>query len=185
MKKRQFTLSFKLLVIRYYEQNGKNLSRTAKEYVVDRKTIRNWIASKEAIKATNTKNLRNKVKRKPDKVEYPEMEAELHGWVKSVRANGGCINDKQIKHKALQIMSRNKSFAASTGWLMRFLHRKRLSLRRITTKGRKPPKNMKKIVQDFLAENETFHATDRNLIFNMDETAIYLDSPSKFLRSQL
>ena len=134
---------------------------------------RGWIASKESIKATNAKAIRNKIKRKSNKNQYPEMEAELHAWIKHARANGGCINGKQIKHKALQILSGNKSFVASTGWLMRFLERKRLSLRRITTKSRKPAANMKQIVHNFLADNEKFHTLDRNLIFNMDETALY------------
>jgi hypothetical protein len=180
MKRKQYSLSFKLRVIRFFEKNGKNISAVEREFIVSRKVIRSWIASKEQIKETISKASRNKVKRRSFKVEYPEMEAELHSWIKDVRANGGCIDGKTIKRKALKILSGNTSFCASTGWLMRFLSRKRLSLRRITTKGRKPPRDMVKIVRDFLFNNEVFHSTDRSTVFNMDETAIYLDSPSNF-----
>jgi hypothetical protein len=178
MKRKQYSLSFKLKVISYYELN-KSLSQAAKEYIVDRKTIRKWIASKESIKKTNVKTRRKKVQRQSTQVEHPEMEAELYRWIKSVRADGGCIDGKAIKRRALRILASGKPFLASNGWLLKFLKRRRLSLRRITTKGRKPPQDMPKIIKRFVEKNEQFHFIDRRLIFNMDETAVYLDFPSK------
>jgi transposase-like protein len=188
LKRRQYSLSFKLRVIKHYETNGRSLNKTARDYVVDRKTIRSWIASKEKIKSTTMKTTRSKAKRKPVESVHPEMEMQLHSWIKTVRLSGGCVDGKTIQTKALQMMKDDKSFTASRGWLMRFLQRKRLTLRRITTTGRAPPKNMRSIVQNFIMGSvEKFKDQQRNSIFNMDETSIYLDYPSKhssvFLRT--
>ncbi len=78
-KRKQYTLSFKLREICYYETHTKNLSVTSKAFVVDRKTIRSWIASSASIKATDLKSKRRKVKASVEKnVLYPDMENALH-----------------------------------------------------------------------------------------------------------
>jgi hypothetical protein len=178
-KRKQYTLSFKLRVIRFFETHSKNLSATSKEFIVDRKTIRSWIASSASIKATDLKSKRRKIKASVGKnVLFPDMENELHQWIKSIRANGGCIDGRTIQAKALSLVQ-DKTFTASRGWLLRFLKRKQLSLRRITTKGRQPPNDLRNIVQNFITDAASnLYGIDRKTIFNMDETAIYLDFPS-------
>ena len=59
------------------------------------------------------------------------------------------------------------------------LKRKHLSLRRITTSGRDLPTNVQNIVDSFLSFcHANFLNINRDLLCNMDETSIYLDSPS-------
>jgi transposase-like protein len=53
--RRQFTLAFKLKVIKHYE-DGKSFTRTSKEFIIDRETLRSWVASKELeVKANKTR----------------------------------------------------------------------------------------------------------------------------------
>jgi hypothetical protein len=108
------------------------------------------------------------------------MENRLHAWIKSVRENGGCLDGRAIQAKALSFMKEDdRAFTASRGWLMRFLHRKKLSLRRVTTKGRQPPKDLQKVVRNFIDDAESeLRNVDRSGVFNMDETSIYFDFPS-------
>jgi transposase-like protein len=181
VKRKQYSLSFKLRVIRFYESNGQSLNKTSKEFIVDRKTIRSWIASKSAIKGTNLKTRRTKVLPRKSPVVYPEMENELAAWLKALRSRGACVDGKQIQRKALEILKGNETFQASRGWLLRFLKRHKLSLRRITTKGRSPPKNTKQTIQSFISDCASIHNIERSKIFNMDETSIYLDYPSELM----
>jgi hypothetical protein len=181
-RRRQYSLSFKLRVIRFFEKNSKNLALTSREFIVARKTIRAWIANASAIRSTNlkTRRARVNVKTVDYKVVFPLMENRLHAWIKSVRENGGCLDGRAIQAKAMSFMNEDdRSFTASRGWLMRFLHRKKLSLRRVTTKGRQPPKDLQKVVRNFIDDAESeLRNVDRSGVFNMDETSIYLDFPS-------
>jgi hypothetical protein len=106
------------------------------------------------------------------------MENRLHAWIKSVGENGGCLDGRAIQ--ALSFMNQDdRAFTASRGWLMRFLHRKKLILRCVTTKGRQPPKDLQKVVRNFIDDAESeLRNVDRSGVFNMDETSIYLDFPS-------
>ena len=71
-----------------------------------------------------------------------------NAWIKSVGSVGCCLDGRAIQVKAISLMDAPKDhkFTASRGWLMRFLQRKTLSLRRVTTKSRQPPKDLHKIV---------------------------------------
>ena len=61
----------------------------------------------------------------------------------------------------------------------KFLNRKRLSFRRVSTHGRDLPKNVNEIIDTFLSSCSKFIPIDRDHICNMDETTIYLDSPAR------
>ncbi len=182
--RKKYTLAFKLKVIKHFEKNGKNLAETSRAYIVDRKTIRSWIAGKEAIIQTNLKRTRAKVNRRISQAENPELEQKVFNWIKQVRSIGGCVSGKMIRNKAVEI-SKNSEFVASNGWLVRFLKRHRLSLRRVTTKSRKPPNNSIDIIKTFLGDNQMLHGIDRSTIFNMDETSVYLDFPSNYTYDQI
>jgi transposase-like protein len=183
--RRQFTLAFKLKVIKHYE-DSKSFSRTSKEFIIDRKTLRSWVASKEQIKKTNLKSKRTKREYNGSRTVYPEMERQVYSWLIENRIKGVCVGSREIKLKALSLMKDTKLFVASPGWLASFLIRHKILLRRITTTGARKPKNFVQTVQNFVDDCESnFSSINRDAIFNMDETAIYLDSPSKFLRSQL
>ncbi len=56
--RKQYTLAFKMKLINHFEKKGKKLAATSRAYIVDRKTIRSWIASKETIKHTILKTKR-------------------------------------------------------------------------------------------------------------------------------
>jgi hypothetical protein len=63
------------------------------------------------------------------------MESELYTWIVDKRDYGHCVTGGMIRAEALRILN-GTNFAASNGWLSRFLRRKRLAFRRITTSQR-------------------------------------------------
>jgi len=72
-------------------------------------------------------------------------------------------------------------FTGTNGWLVNFLSRHNLTLRRITSSGRALPKNSQEIIQKHLKKMAQF-ATEyrKSSILNMDETNIQLDYPCKY-----
>jgi hypothetical protein len=71
--KRQRTIAYKLRVINHYDRY-KSFSKTSKEFIVDRKTLRQWVASRELLKKSTMKIKRTKVQYKSKKVAFPDME---------------------------------------------------------------------------------------------------------------
>ena len=76
---------------------------------------------------------------------HPELEKELYEFVLETRKKGGCVGQKILKSKALELAKKKniEKFSVSVGWLFKFLQRKKLSLRRITSTGRNLPSNFK------------------------------------------
>ena len=122
------------------------------------------------------------------------MESRLNQWIMEKRSEGAIINGLIVQRKAITIMNEinhpeSLTFRASRGWLQNFFKRHQFVLRRITTSGRDLPENALNIIQDFFAEcnisirelKRRHNRNWRSMIFNMDETAIYLGAPSKFL----
>ena len=79
-----------------------------------------------------------------------------------------------INRRAL-IISSDDEIVATNGWLRRFLKRKHLAIRRITTSSIDFPKNCSDIEESFIQECKNkllIDSVDKN---SMGETSIYLD----------
>ncbi len=66
---------------------------------------------------------------------------------------GLCVTTGIIQANALRILP-NETFSASNGWFDRFMKRKRLTIRRITTSGRELPRFALIHINKFLTECE-------------------------------
>lgn len=173
---RTFKLWFKVRVLLYQESHS--INKTAEKFELDRKLVRNWIANKAKIMASNNKSSRTRCERK-NSAKFPELEQQLYDWVSDERSEGKLVSGKQIQEKA-RGLNTDSRFTASCGWLNRFLKRKRLVRRRITTSGRALSLNTAQNIRDFVAQCAEFRVRNFDLrtLVNMDETSIYLDDPS-------
>ena len=117
---------------------------------------------------------------------FPEMEENLYQWVLEHRKQGHCVSGTMIKCYALQFLHdhptlAHANFQASEGWFYRFLRRRKLFLRRVTTSERDLPQNVDKIIDNFLKDcHENFvipSSFDLSNVANMDQTSIYLAAP--------
>ena len=85
-----------------------------------------------------------------------------------------------IRAEALSRLA-GTNFQASNGWLTRFLRRKRLDVRRVTSSGRDLPDNARESLEVFLRECMLFMEMgfDLDSLLNADETSIYIDPPTR------
>ncbi|RNA06934.1 pogo transposable element with KRAB domain [Brachionus plicatilis] len=159
----------------------------AKKYLIDRRIISRWIKAEAKI-------LKTKLKRKNMPVDwsyYPSLENHLYTWVKEKRLKGCCLSGTTIKLEAAEIhntlyANTNESgieFKASNGWFVNFCRRKNLVLRRVTTNSRDLPKNAFCLIKSLFRECQVIVNSVNykpGIIFNMDETCIYLDLPLNY-----
>lgn len=170
-----YKLGFKIRVINY--RNTHNVSQTASKYGIDRKLVRNWVKDKAKILAQNHKDKRVRCV-SPREGKYPELEDNIYEWITKEREDGRLVSGDAIQTKARQLNTYGNGFVVSNGWLQRFLKRKRLVRRRVTTSGRALPANAKFEINQFIQDCHKFRDPnfDNRLLLNMDETSIYLDS---------
>ena len=129
---RTFSVAFKLHVIDYAQRHS--IRATARQFGLDRKVVRSWIGRRAVYEGQTQQRTRFRSSR--DCVgQYSEMEAQLYDYVMDERAAGRCVTGGMIRAEALRLLP-NTNFQASNGWLTRFLRRKHISFRRITTSGK-------------------------------------------------
>ena len=122
-KRNSYRVVTKLRDIRAYDAH-KSIRKVAKMFKVTRKTLREWIASRENLECSPNKISRSRVVQR--RCEYRALENDLFEWIQEMRRNGACVQGYQIQEQALSLatMLEISNFHASRGWLYRFLLRK-------------------------------------------------------------
>jgi len=118
------------------------------------------------------------------KPQFPKEEQHLFDEICEKRWHGYTVSCSQIQAKLRQLVSKHR-FRASTGWLYRFLHRHKLTLRACTTainkvNSRMQGHNDEEKGHSFFQDVKRIVQT-HNIVcmWNMDETPLYLDMPMK------
>ena len=176
-RNRNFTVAFKLYVAQYASTHS--IRSTAIHFGIERSTVRHWLRNQANNQLQNRQHTRFRISRN-DLGQYSEMEVELFDWIVDQRDRGFCVTGGMIRAQALRILE-GTNFQASNGWLTRFLRRKRLVIRRVTTSGRELPSDAGATVEAFLRDCEEFMEMDFDLdtLLNGDETSIYIDPPTR------
>ena len=177
------TIFFKLNVIEHFK-NSQNVSETAREFNIQRKSVRYYLNQETKLREAPRKRKNSRLQN--HKQMYPDCEARVIVWFREQRAKRVCVSGKEICAKMLEFVNLEndeQSFKASYGWLVRFTQRHRLSRRRITTSGRAFPTNSKEIVSkhvstlnDYIEDNNYTLAETAN----MDESSFEMDSPGSY-----
>ena len=128
-------MAFKLYVAQYATTHS--IRSTAIHFGIERSTVRHWLRNQANNQLQNRQHTRFRISRN-DLGQYSEMEVELFDWIVDQRDRGFCVTGGMIRAQALRILE-GTNFQASNGWLTRFLRRKRLVIRRVTTSGRELP----------------------------------------------
>ncbi len=189
MKYRRFLVCEKLEIIRLAKSTS--INNAAKTCKVDRKVIRQWILNEASLAKSPYKLRRSRAPLPIDKrqVKNPELEGHLTEWIREKRQQGAIVDGCSIKREANRIAYECdiSDFSPNNGWFHRFLSRSNLSLRRITTSGRDLPNDANSIINEFIrtCKQQIGSITNLSNIINMDETSVYLDSPSSYTYAEI
>ena len=190
--RKSYTLDFKLRVIERLHELGDNVSATARAMKVSRRVVDRCRNREAEIRhlLRGRKKRRNTLRKrrrlcKPGRPQFEDMEDELFDWITGKRDDGIAVHGKAIQSKAKEIVrsyyGEDAEFAASRGWLSRFLRRRKLVSRRVTTVGQEIPGNAADVAERFMSDVKKI-ITDGKFsdacIGNMDETPFWFDLPS-------
>ena len=114
-KNKKYDLKFKLSVVKYAEENSEEAAARC-------------LSEEDSSRARLPAGGRKKAREEP--------EINMRGWVISKRARHERVSRKMIRAMEKQMSatvsdSRDEEFAASAGWLNRFLHRNNFTCRRM------------------------------------------------------
>ena len=119
-----------------------------------------------------------------------EFEAELLEWIESLRRQHLRVTCTAIQKKAISMNEvrdhadgeASQTFAASRGWLEKFLKRQALTLRRRTTVSQRLPQDLVPRVVGFVMHIRRILLREEiplSAIENMDETLCQMDMPGE------
>lgn len=180
MKRQSYTVSDKLRIIHFAEQNGNRAAE--REFGISESNVRLWRKSKENLEKMPRLKRANRGK----KAAWPELEIDLLAWITEKRNNGLAILPSLVRLKALELAKDEKynitegQFKAGNHWCQRFMKRNALSLRQKTTLAQRLPADYEeKIVRfhRFIIDRRKEHSYPLHLIANMDETPLTFDMP--------
>jgi hypothetical protein len=152
----------------HYASNS-SIRATAKHFGLERKQVRDWVRNQQSYHQQSFLHTRYRVAR-ADMCQHPAMENDLSTWIMDKRASGLCVTAGMIRVEAVRLLP-NGNFSASNGWLDRFMKRKRLTIRRITTSGRELPRDAPIQINQFLTECEQMDF-DRDSLLNAQDNQL-------------
>ncbi|KAG3137017.1 hypothetical protein PC128_g25812 [Phytophthora cactorum] len=156
-----------------------------------RTTIYRWKKRRDEIASATSSSTVLKSGRRGPKVRFPDLEQRLLDWVEDMRRNKvravttGCLLVMSIKLEPRFLDTRTE--AAAVKYLRRFRLRNRLSIHRITHKGRRKRSEVQVVADEFghsmrykLETGSVLAGYDKyEHLYNMNQTSIYVDMNPK------
>ena len=181
-KHRSFTVKFKLQALDWHRQNGGNITQTAREFGVDRKRIREWLANEDLLmmhrRGSDAKKRRLGGGGQPVS---QDLDMQVLDFLLDERAAGRPVSNRDLKEKAREFAQGDQNlanFQASDGWLRRWKKRNAVGIRRGTNESQKLPEDLAEKVHDFqqaVFRKRREHDYTMANIGNMDETMCRFD----------
>ena len=159
-KHRSYTVEFKLSVIKWHKEKGESIRKTAREYQIDRKRIREWLKQEDELNS-NSRGSDAKKRRisHGGEVISHEVDFGVLDYLLSLRERGIPVYNIDIKDKALEIArdlaegnSRLSEFKASDGWLRCWKKRNRIALLKGTDEAMKIPEDYRYLIKGFVTD---------------------------------
>ena len=119
MKRRFYTIKFKLEVISYAKEHGNRAAQ--RNFGPDESQVRYWRRQEQRLRSAVGK--RKKACLRHGNVKWPDLEKELKDWVVNNRNSGYCDTTKMIMNHSREI-ARTRGvvgFRGSSSWWVAFL----------------------------------------------------------------
>lgn len=165
--------------------NCKNTKKTAKKYVCSPSQVRKWIKTMDELRVAVSRNPRARTLNTGPRVIKKAVEDEVYDWIIDLRQKDLPVTTLLIISKALAVDSafHGGSIPALWSWIYPFLHRRSLSIRRVTHEGQKLSGHLASVQRDFVACVMERFGCDGTLsrvtpsgFVNMDETAVFFET---------
>ena len=186
-RRKNFTVQYKLNVINWIKINKSSLNAASKQFNIDRKCIRDWLAKEDQLKKvrlTRSSKSRSVKKLQPRRPMYPDIDELVLQYMKDQRSQGHAVTEKIVcryaKRKFYMLHSDHEGvgFKASHGWFRNFRERNKIAYRRVTSVGQHVPNDAAEIAEEFLNTMRDLNCDgERRGYWNMDETPVYFDLP--------
>ena len=179
-KRKSYTVAFKIEVINWHMANGGFIKKTAREFEIDRKRVREWLQNEEELR----QHLRGKAaKRRRLQLGKPmseDLDFSVLEYLEEERAKGlpVCNDDLKAKGRLVAREMGMNDFKASDGWLRRWKKRNFVGIRRGTNEAQKIPEDYADKISEFQREiiaKRREHDYADHAIGNMDQTMARFD----------
>ena len=179
---RSYTVEFKLSVIKHHKDNGNSIRKTAGEYGIDRKRVREWLNQEQEL-MTNSRGSAAKKRRIMShgrEIFDNEVEFGVLDYLLSERERGIPVSNSDLKEKALEIARelndeqpdpKFEQFKGSDGWLQRWKKRNRIALLKGTNESQKIPEDYGELIKGFVTDIKNKRREHQYTLYNIGETA--------------
>lgn len=182
--RQSFTIEKKVEAVQWHRKTGSNVSKTARQFGVDRKQVRQWNSTYETL--LQHCHGKGKFKRSMNNgrpVFSEEVDDGLFEFLQEERAAGRAVSNRLLQEKAMQLASEAKlgNFNASHQYLSRWKKRFNVSLRAATSDSQKLPIDHAEAVSAFrrsVGMLRLQHDYSDHSIANMDQTMVRMDEPA-------
>lgn len=177
IKRNSYTNLFKLKVIRQAETLGNRLA--SKMHGVPETNVRRWLENKE--KFSGSSRSRKTFRRRA--AQFPQLEIRLKQYVIDLREKGCAVSTKMLQIEAMKLKSEmfpNSNFKASYNWIIRFMNRNNLTIRRRTTVCQRLPTDYEEKLLEFqryVISLRRINNYSLSQIGNADQTPVYFEMP--------
>ena len=183
-----YSIEQKTQIITYAKEHGNN--KAVEHFDLNRSMIGCWVTAS----SNWTTETKEKSKRlgSGQRAFFPKAEKKLYDWIIEQRKQGLAVTYTIIWSRMLEILKeldmvvlygRSEDFKTSHHWLIAFIKRFRLALRRWTRIFQKLPNQIEELLEKFhqfvtnLRIEKSFELEN---IFNMDETPVWFDIAGNF-----
>ena len=183
-RRNSYTVKFKISVVEWQRKNQASLHRTAAEFSIDRKRVREWRDKSSVLKANEcgAKKKRRRLcngGRRPSSI---DLDQKVFEFLEKERSEGRVVTNDMLRTKAVQIAGglSIQGFKGSYGWLWRWKKRYDVGMRAGTNSAQKVPSDYRELLHSFRKSVIVTRKT-KNIgppdIVNMDQTMCRFDMP--------
>ncbi|KAL3122220.1 hypothetical protein niasHT_002100 [Heterodera trifolii] len=150
-KRRAYSIQEKVEILDFAKKSS--IHAASRHFGIDRNTVRDWKKQEANLRKEAESSKRKRLEGGGRKVPNRNFEEAVFQWVSELRLKKVRVTRNMIAAQAIKLSAdyeEMQNFAASNGWLEKFMHRHKFSLRRPTTVAQKEPSAYKNVIINFI-----------------------------------
>ena len=100
-----YTVQFKVGVVDWHLAHGENVSQTAREFEVDRKRVREWLANADKLRQHFHGRVKRMIRLHPGKaVLCKDLDKAVYAYLEQMSSESLSISNKEIKNEPRRLL---------------------------------------------------------------------------------